>query len=144
MSVDIVWLRDDFRLDDQPALAAVARRQMVEKDPDLVQRFVTASAIGWRNYLNGDNAKANAAIKRDNPGMTDGQIAYSVAKLKQYGIVESGDALRFGIGAMTEARIKDFFDKMVKAGIVPSDTDYRKVFTMQFVDKGDGVAFAPR
>ena len=45
---------------------------------------------------------------------------------------------------MTEARVKDFFDKMVNAGIVKPDTDYRKIFTLQFVDKGVGVALAPR
>ncbi len=47
--------------------------------------------------------------------MTDDQIAYSIAKLKEYGIVDSGDALTMGIGAMTDAHMKDFFDKMVKA-----------------------------
>ena len=116
-----------------------ARRDMVERNPDLVQRFVNASAIGWYHYLYGDNAKANAAIKRANPGMTDGQIAYSIAKLKEYEIVNSGDALKLGIGAMTDARVKDFFDEMVKAGIVKPDTDYKKVYTLQFVDKGVGV-----
>jgi NitT/TauT family transport system substrate-binding protein len=116
-----------------------ARRKMVEQDPDLVQRFVNASAIGWRHYLYGDNAKANAAIKRANPEMTDGQIAYSIAKLKQYGVVDSGDALKLGIGAMTDARVKNFFDQMVKAGIVKPDIDYKKVYTLQFVDKGVGV-----
>jgi ABC-type nitrate/sulfonate/bicarbonate transport system substrate-binding protein len=59
-----------------------ARREMVERNPDLVQRFVNASAIGWYHYLYGDNAEANEAIKRANPGLTDGQIAYSIAKLK--------------------------------------------------------------
>jgi NitT/TauT family transport system substrate-binding protein len=34
------------------------RRNLVEKKPDLVQRFVDASAIGWYDYLYGDNAKA--------------------------------------------------------------------------------------
>ena len=110
-----------------------------QANPDLVQRFVNASAIGWRDYLYGDNAKANAAIKRANPGMTDGQIAYSVAKLKEYGIVDSGDALKLGIGAMTDARVKDFFDEMVKVGLVKPDIDYKKVYTLQFVDKGVGV-----
>ena len=57
--------------------------------------------------------------------MTDGQIAYSIAKLKQYGIVDSGDALKLGIGAMTEAKIKDVFDQMVKAGIVKPDTAWK-------------------
>ena len=120
-----------------------ARRDMVDRNPGLVQRFIEASAIGWRHYLNGDNAKANEAIRKDNPGMTDGQIAYSVEKLKQYGIVESGDALKLGIGAMTDARVKDFFDKMVKAGVVKPNTDYRKAYTLQFVEKGVGVALGP-
>ena len=83
-----------------------------------MQRFVDASAIGWYHYLYGDNAKANAAIKKDNPEMTDEQIAFSIAKMKEYGIVDSGDTLKLGIGAMTDARVKDFFDKMVKVGIV--------------------------
>jgi NitT/TauT family transport system substrate-binding protein len=117
-----------------------ARRDTVEKNPDLVQRFVEASAIGWRHYLYGDNAKANEAIQRANPGLTSGQIAYSVSKLKEYGVVDSGDALKLGIGAMTDARIRDFFDKMVKAGIIKPDTDYRKSYTLQFVDKGVGLA----
>ncbi len=116
-----------------------ARRDTVERNPDLVQRFVDASAIGWRHYLYGDNAKANEAIERANPGMTDGQIAYSIANLKQYGIVDLGDALKLGIGAMTDARVKAFFDEMVKAGIVQPDTDYRKVYTLRFVDKGVGM-----
>ena len=68
--------------------------------------------------------------------MTDGQIAYSIANLKQYGIVDSGDAAKLGIGAMTDARVKSFFDEMVKAEIVKPDTDYRKVYTLRFVNKG--------
>ncbi|HZZ60363.1 MAG TPA: ABC transporter substrate-binding protein [Roseiarcus sp.] len=120
-----------------------ARRKTVEDNPDLVQRFVDASAIGWRHYLYGDNRQANEAIKRDNPVMTDGQIAYSIAKLKEYGIVDSGDAQRLGIGAMTDERVKNFFDEMVKAGIVPPDIDYRKVYTLRFVNKGVGVALGP-
>ena len=62
------------------------RRDLVTNKPDLVQRFVDASAIGWANYLYGDNVAANARIKRDNPEMTDARIAYSIAKIKEYGI----------------------------------------------------------
>jgi NitT/TauT family transport system substrate-binding protein len=115
------------------------RRELVDKKPDLVQRFVDASILGWRNYINGDNAAANALIKRQNPEMTDELLAYSVAKMKQYGIVDSGDALTLGIGAMTDARMKDFFDKMVRAGVVKANLDYRKAYTLQFVDKKVGL-----
>src|SRR6476661_8060123 len=39
------------------------RRELVDKKPDLVQRFVDASIIGWYNYLYGNNTAANALIK---------------------------------------------------------------------------------
>ena len=87
----------------------ITRREIVEMKPDLVQRFVSASAIGWYHYLYGDNTKANALIKKENPEMTDDQIAFSIAKLKAYGIVDSGDTLTKGIGAMTDERWKDFY-----------------------------------
>jgi NitT/TauT family transport system substrate-binding protein len=126
------------------ATTIVTRRELVEKSPDLVQRFVDASTIGWYHYLYGDNAKANAAIKKDNPEMTDEQIAYTVGKLKEYGVVDSGDTLTKGIGAMTDERVKDFFDKMVKAGLVKPDTDYKKAYTLQFVNKGVGLDLRPK
>ena len=119
------------------------RRDIVEKHPDLVQRFVDASTIGWYHYLYGNNAKANEAIKKENPEITDDQIAFSIAKMKEYGVVDSGDALRLGIGAMTDARWKDFFDKMVRAGVVKGSIDYKKAYTLQFVNKGVGLELRP-
>lgn len=115
------------------------RREIVEAKPDLVQRFVDASTIGWYNYLYGDNTKARDLIKRDNPEMTDELLSYSHAKMKEYGIVDSGDAQKLGIGAMTDARMEDFFDKMVKAGLFRADLDYRKAYTLRFVNKGVGL-----
>ena len=115
------------------------RRDLVEKKPDLVQRFVDASAIGWMNYLYGDNTAANARIKRDNPEMTDARIAYSIAEMKEYGIVDSGDAIKGGVGAMTDARMKSFFDQMVAAGVVKGGIDTKKAYSLQFVNKGVGV-----
>ena len=120
------------------------RRDLVANKPDLVQRFVDASATGWANYLYGDNAAANARIKRDNPEMTDDRIAYSIAKMKEYGIVDSGDTLKGGIGAMTDARMKGFFDKMVASGVVKGGIDYKKAYSLQFVNKGVGVELRPR
>jgi NitT/TauT family transport system substrate-binding protein len=120
------------------------RRDIVEKNPDLVQRFVDASAIGWYHYLYGDNSKANELIKAENPDITDDQIAFSIGELKKYGVVDSGDTFTLGIGAMTDARWKDFFDKMVAIGMVDKGTDYRKAYTLQFVDKGVGLDLRPK
>jgi NitT/TauT family transport system substrate-binding protein len=116
-----------------------ARRETMEKNPGLVQRFVDASAIGWYNYLYGDNKAANALIRKHNPEMSDELIAYSIDRMKEYGIVDSGDTLKLGIGAMSDARMASFFDKMVKAGVTKAGLDFRKSYTLQFVNKGVGV-----
>ena len=76
--------------------------------------------------------------------MTDDLLAYSVAKMKDYGIVDSGDASTLGVGAMTDARMKDFFDKMVRAGVAKAGLDYRKSYTLQFVDKKVGLDLRPK
>ena len=138
-----VFLVADFGYDSY-STTIETRADTIAKKPDLVQRFVDASAIGWYNYLYGDNKAANALIKKDNPEISDGQIAFSIAKMKEYGIVDSGDSLKAGIGAMTDARMKSFFDKMVKAGVVDAKVDYKKSYTLQFVNKGVGVDLRPK
>ena len=120
------------------------RRELAESKPDLVQRFVDASIIGWYNYIYGDNKAANAMIKQMNPEMTDELIAFSVGKMKEYGIVDSGDTLKDGVGAMSDARMASFFNKMVKAGVVKGDLDYRKGYTLRFVNKGVGLNLRPK
>lgn len=104
-----------------------------------MQRFVDASIIGWYNYIYHDNSAANALIKKQNPEMSDDLLAYSVGAMKQYGIVDSGDAAALGVGAMTDARMKHFFDEMAHAGVVKTGLDYRKAYTLQFVGKKVGL-----
>jgi NitT/TauT family transport system substrate-binding protein len=133
----------DYGLDTYSTLIET-RRELVERKPDLVQRFVDASIIGWYNYIYGDNRAANALIKQHNREMTDELIAYSVAKMKEHGIVDSDDTTTLGIGAMTDARVKSFFDKMVRAGVVKASIDPTKAYTLRFVNKRVGIELRPR
>ena len=119
------------------------RRDLIEKKPDLVQRFVDASIIGWYTYVYGDNSAGNAMIKKLNPEMSDQLLAYSVAKMREYGIVDSGESLKNGIGAISDERMTSFFGKMVRAGVVRSDLDFRKSYTLRFINKGVGVEMRP-
>ena len=113
--------------------------KLVQEKPDLVQRFVDASVEGWYGYLYGNPTPANELIKRDNPEMTDALLAYGIAKIKEYGIVDSGDAKTNGIGAMTDARWRNFFDAMSSAGVYPKDLDFHKAYTLQFINKKVGM-----
>ena len=76
--------------------------------------------------------------------MTDDQLAFSIAQMRQDGIVDSGDSLKLGIGAMTDARWQSFYDKMVHAGVVKPGLDYKRSYTLQFVNKGVGVELRPK
>jgi NitT/TauT family transport system substrate-binding protein len=118
-----------------------ARADTVARRPDLVQRFVDASILGWVNYLYGNRERAAALMKRDNPELTDAEMEASVRLMKTQGVVDSGESLVNGIGAMAEGRIRDFYAQMVKAGLYrPGDVDLSKVATFQFVNKKIGIA----
>jgi len=116
--------------------------QTVETKPEQVKCFVESSILGWYNFLYGDNKAARELIKKDNPEMTDDKIDYAILKMKENGIVLSGDAEKFGIGVITDARVDDFFNKMVEAGAVDPGLDYKNAYTTEFVGKGLGKEIA--
>ena len=136
---------DVFMLADQGweayANLIEARRDMVEKNPALIQKFIDASAIGWYNFLyGGDRKAAYALIKKDNPELNDEKLEAEVAKLQQMGMVDSGDARTKGIGALSIDRVKRFTAEMVKAGVfAPNDIDVNALATDRFVNKGAGL-----
>jgi NitT/TauT family transport system substrate-binding protein len=134
----IFLLADDAGYDSYSTTIETTVKLVTEK-PDVVQRFVNASVEGWYSYLYGDPSPGNALIVKDNPEMTAEQLAFSIAKMKEYGIVDSGDSLKLGIGAMTDARWKSFFDTAVSVGMYAKDLDYKKAYTLQFVNKGVGL-----
>jgi NitT/TauT family transport system substrate-binding protein len=119
-------------------------QKLVNEKPDLVQRFVNGSIEGWYSYLYGDPAPANALIKKDNPEETDALLAFAREAMKQHGIVDSGDAQKDGIGAMTEARWKDFFDTMSSQGLYAKTLDWKKAFTLRFANQRVGMAGKPK
>ena len=116
--------------------------ETVETKSEQVKCFVEGSILGWYNFLYGDNKAARELIKKDNPEMTDDKIDYAILKMKENGIVLSGDADELGIGVITDARVEDFFNKMVEAGAVDPGLDYKTAYTTEFVGKGLGKEIA--
>ena len=95
--------------------------------------FVRASAEGWKSYL-AEPTPGNALIRRDNPTMSDEQLAFSVARLRELHIVTGGDAPSLGIGSVTEARQRATFDFMVAAHLVdPRQVVLASAYTTEFV-----------
>ena len=75
--------------------------------------------------------------------MSDDIIAQAITQFKTRGMVQGGDAATLGVGAMTDARWKTFFDLMKANKVFDDKVDYKKAYTLAFVDKGRGVAKPP-
>jgi NitT/TauT family transport system substrate-binding protein len=118
-------------------------RKLIAEKPDLVRRFVDASIEGWYSFLYHDPTPANMAIKKSNPEMTDALLAYGRKAMLDHGIVDSGDALTFGIGAMTAARWQAFYKAMVAVGVYPAGIEVDQAYETQFVDHRTGIATKP-
>lgn len=116
------------------------RRDLVEKRPELVQRFVDASIVGWYNFIYGDPKPALEMIKKLNPDLDDKKLAEERDQVIKLQLVDSGDALSKGIGAIDNRRIRDFGARMVKAGIYkPGEVDPDAVAVERFVNKKVGM-----
>lgn len=116
------------------------RQELVDSNPELVQRFVDATIEGWNNFLYGDRSKAYELILKENPDMSAEMLDAELDLIKKLELIDSGDALEKGIGAVSMERVKSFYDLAAKAGIVSGDTlDLSKVATDAFVNKGVGL-----
>ncbi len=129
-----VFLLADYGYPSYASMVMVPQKT-IDTKPAVVKAFVEASIEGWHDYLYGDNKAANELIKKDNPDETDDLIAFGISKMKEYGIVTGGDAAAGGIGTMTEARWKEFYDIMASQKVYPADLDYKKAYTLEFLPK---------
>ena len=117
------------------AAMALAPTSLIASNPKAVQAFVDASAAGWTSYLHGDPKPGDALILKDNPEMTQDVLDQARAKMRAYGLVDSGDARTGRVGAMTDKRWADFFKVASDQGVYPKTLDYRQAYTLQFVGK---------
>ena len=116
-----------------------ASDKKIEQQPDLVKRFIDASIEGWYSYLYNDPAPGNALIMQANPEMNEALIAYGISSMKTHGILDSGDALTLGIGAMSAERWAEFYQTTSEAGLYPKGLDITKAYTLRFVNQKVGM-----
>jgi len=112
----------------------VCMDKTIKERPKAVAAFVKASMEGWKAYMTGDPSAANALIKRDNPNMGDDTLANGILKMRETGMVMGGDAAKYGIGIITDERMKKTYDLMVSNKLLDgSKVDIKKTYTTQFV-----------
>ena len=113
-------------------ITLVTRQEVIDGEPDVVEKFVRASIEGWKSYL-ADPTAGNVLIKQANPKMSDAQLAFALKRMKELGLVAGGDAATDGIGIMKEERWKASYDYMVSAGLLKAETNWKDAFTIDYV-----------
>ena len=134
----VVFLLADSGYTSYGSIIEVSQK-LIDTKPDLVQRFVNASIEGWYSFLYGDPSPAYALIKKDNADQSDDLLKYAHDTMKAQGVVDSGDSLKLGIGAMSDQRWQDFFKVMSAEGLYPKDMDWKKGYTLRFVNQHFGM-----
>jgi NitT/TauT family transport system substrate-binding protein len=117
----------------------LTQTKMVKEKPEVVRAFIQASTEGWYSYLYGDPKPGNELIRQSNKDMTQENIDNAIKLMKEFGIADSGDSLTLGLGTMTNARWKNFFDTMAATGLYKPDLDYKRAFTTDFVNRKYGM-----
>jgi NitT/TauT family transport system substrate-binding protein len=110
----------------------LASDKLIAGNPAAIGAFVAATAAGWRAYLHGDPAPGDALILKGNPEMSEDVLAQARQKMRDYGIIESGDARTGALGVMTDARWTSFFQMAADKGVFPKDTDYKAAYALGF------------
>ena len=99
-----------------------------------VAAFVQATMEGWKSYLQ-NPAPGNELIRKENPNMTQEQLDYSVGKLRDLGMVTSGDAATKGIGTMSEARLRASYDLMVASNVIdPAKVNFASTYALDIIN----------
>ena len=112
--------------------ALIVTRDTLEKRRDVLARFLRASAEGWKSYL-ANPAPGNALIRKDNPQMSDELLAYGWRKMKDFALVDAGQAMKSGLLTMTEARWDATVDFLKVVGLAKPGVDYSRAWTLEFV-----------
>ena len=112
--------------------ALVVTRETLAERRDALERFIRASAEGWKSYL-AHPAPGNALIRQANPQMGEDLLAYGVRQLNEHAIVVNSDARRFGLLTMTDTRWNATIDFLRSTGLAKPGVDYSRAYTLDLV-----------
>jgi len=115
--------------------AMVCLEKTVKEQPELVQAYVTASLLGWRDYMN-DPRPTLQFIKSDFNKDYDIELAPKIFEVEKSGLLTGKDGYDpTKVGLMTDARWKELYDLMKQIGVIKKDIDYKTAFDASFIEK---------
>jgi len=110
-----------------------AKRSYITEHPEVVRAFTAASIRGWREYIAGDPAEANARITSLNPKMDPDFMAYSVKAMQDYHLVTGDPALGETTGQIRRERVEHELQQLAGIGQLERPVTVDEVFDASFL-----------
>lgn len=115
----------------QPYRVFMTSRSFLAEHPEVVQKFVTASMEGWKEYL-ADPSMVDAALHHLNPAMSQEQMQYSIETLKAGHFIDGAGTPDSHLGHFTDARWKTTYQQLVDLKVIPHTFDPATAYTTKF------------
>ena len=103
----------------------ITRRELLQRNPQMVRAFVKATAAGWRGYL------ANPKLINELLGSLNGAMdaaTLTAAAEAQAPLIETADTRKLGLGTMLRSRWQTLVDQLVKLKIIDHPIDVDTLF----------------
>jgi NitT/TauT family transport system substrate-binding protein len=113
--------------------------EVIQKRRPVLQAFIDASIKGWAECLRGNPMPAYELIKKMVPEQSIELSQFKVDQMRKGGLIGGGDAATLGLGAMTDERWQKIYEVMSKGGAYPAGMDYKKAYTLDFINKKGGL-----
>jgi len=114
-----------------------ARRSFAAEHPDVARAFSAATLRGWRDYIEGDRAAANARIAALNPKMTPAFMDFSVNALKEYQLVTGNPATGEAFGKISRERVARELKQLADIGQLEKPVSVDDVLDARFLPPED-------
>lgn len=119
----------------EPYRVMFASNDYLEKNPEIVAKFVRASVRGWEDYLTGDPAPGNALIIEKRDDLTPEFMAYSIKAMNDYQLVAGDPAKGEYVGRLTIARLQKQIALLQEVGVLDKPVSVADVAALEFVPK---------
>jgi len=130
--LNFIWM-DDYGIRFY-ADTIIASEQLVEQDPELVERFLKATLKGWRYSIENPDEAVDITLKYD---ATLGKDRQARMMTTQTPLIHIGEAQ---IGWMEDSVWKQMHQMLLDGGILAQPINIDEAYTMQFLNKIYGKA----
>lgn len=125
--LNLIWL-DDYGIKSYGD-TIVATEELVQQDPELVERFLRATLKGWRYAIENPDEAVDMTLQYDPTLTRDHQVRMMET---QTPLIHTGEDQ---IGWMRAAVWEGMLDLMLEHGLLDEQVDLDKVYTMEFLQK---------